>query len=134
MERMSDELFSVLEYLKNHPQIPYKSIHDLFGVDAHLVLRLRDMGYVEIKQENPNLWYLLPKDQRQDYFVFLKSDGLEAYRLEKKMREQDARSKPQEKPVDTHQNKLSNGDIIGIVGIAVSVVSVIVTIVIAIVQ
>ena len=92
---MSDELFAVLEYLANHPQIPYKTIDHLFGDNAHLVLHLRDMEYVSIKQENPNLRHLLPEDQQQDYFVFIKSEGLEAYRLEKKMR--DERAKEEER-------------------------------------
>ena len=94
---MSDELFAVLEYLVNHPQIPYKSIDQLFGNNAPLVLCLRDMDYVLIKQENPNLWYLLPEDQQQDYFVFLSSPGLEAYRLEKKIRDEQAAEKAEQK-------------------------------------
>jgi len=127
---MSDELFSVLEYLVNHPQTPYKSIYSLFGNNSHLVLQLKNLKYVSIKQENPNLWYLLPQDQRKDYFIFLTSKGLEAYRLEKKKREQDSRSKTQEKPIDTHQNNLSRGDIIGIAGVVVSAIGIIVSILI----
>lgn len=91
---MSDELFRVLEFfVAAKRMVSLKEIHELFGDDAHLVLRLRDMGFVSVKQENPNLLYLLPPEQREDYFVFITSDGLEAFRLEKKARDDRAQEK-----------------------------------------
>ena len=101
--QMSDERFSVLSHFANVERLWDDEVLHYFP-EPHQLLSLCDQGYLIHKKENPNLLYLLPDDRKDAYFYIISSDGLEAYRLEKQIRDINAQASNEKRKRD-HQDR-----------------------------